>query len=131
MKLTMFFLSIILFIAVGPLASYSAEIEHASSERHQPQEKKKYENNMEERLARLGKQLDEINAKAAVMTKQARKDMNKYLNDAKKKQKIALRKLQHIRKESAEKWKQLTSEMDAAADSFAKAYEKARSHIKE
>ncbi len=86
---------------------------------------------MEERLARLGKQLDEINAKAAVMTEQAHKDMNQYLNDAKKKQKIALRKLQHIRKESAEKWKQFISEMDAAADNFAKAYEKARSHIKE
>jgi peptidoglycan hydrolase CwlO-like protein len=131
MKLTIFLLGMILFIASGPLVSYSAENERASSSRQQLQEKKNYEINMEERLARLGKQLDEINVKAKDMKEQARKEMTKYLDDAKKKQKAALRKLQKIQKESTEKWKRFTSDMDAAADSFAKAYEKVKSYVKD
>jgi len=131
MKLTIFFLGMILFIASGLLVSYSAEDERASLGRQQLQEKKKYEINMEERLERLGKQLDEINVKTKDMTEQARKEMTKYLDDAKKKQKAALRKLQEIRKGSTEKWKRFTSEMDAAADSLAKAYEKVKSYVKD
>ena len=131
MKLTMLLLVMILFIVARPLASYSAENEPAVSERYLPQEREKYENTMEKRLMKLGKQLDKINAKAAILTEQTRKDMNRYLDDAKKKQKKGLRKLQEIRNASTDKWKQLTSEMDAAADSFEKAYEKAKSYVKD
>ncbi len=131
MKLTIFFLVAIVFITAGPSSSYSVDNENSVSGQHLKQEKKKYEDTMEERLSKLGKKLDEINAKAAFMTEQAREELNQYLDDAKKKQKTALRKLREIRRESTEKWKQFTSQMDAAADSFSKAYEKAKSRAKE
>ncbi|HYA87906.1 MAG TPA: hypothetical protein VEI57_12670 [Nitrospirota bacterium] len=131
MKLAIFILAIVLFITAAPAVSHSAENDRTASKRQLLQEKGKYEHTMEERLAKLGKQLDEINDKATVMTAHARKDMNQYLDDAKKKQKMALRKLQEIQKESAETWKKFVSEMDAAADSLSKAYEKAKAHLKE
>ncbi len=131
MKLAMLILTMTLFIVPGPFVSYSAENERAASAQQLSQEKEKYERTMEERLSKLDKQLDEMKAKAAVMTEQARKDMKRYLADAEKKQKTASRKLQEIRKESGEKWKKFAAEMDAAADDFAKAYERAKSHFKD
>ena len=131
MKPAIFFLVAIVYIIVGPLSAYSVDNENSVSEQHLKQEKKKYEDTMEERLSRLGKKLDEINSKAAFMTEQARKELNQYLDVAKKKQRTALRKLREIRAESIEKWKQFTSQMDAAADNFSKAYENAKSHVKE
>lgn len=95
------------------------------------QEKKQYEQSMEERLGRVGKQLDEIKARTTTMTEQARKEMGQYIADAEKKQKSASHKLQKIRKESEKKWKKFVSDMDAAMDDFEKAYERAKSHFKE
>jgi flagellum-specific peptidoglycan hydrolase FlgJ len=131
MKLTMLVLTVTLFTVVVPIASHSAENERAASAQQPSQEKVTYERTMEERLAKLGKQLDEMKAKAAVMTEQARKDTKRYLIDAEKKQKAALRKLRKIQKESGDKWKKFTAEMDAAADDFARAYERAKSHFKD
>jgi phage-related minor tail protein len=42
-----------------------------------------------------------------------------------------MQKLDKIKTESAQKWKKFTSEMDAAADEFEKAFERAKSHFKE
>jgi hypothetical protein len=131
MKLTMLVLTVTLFIVVVPIASHSAENERAASAQQPSQEKATYERTMEERLAKLGRQMDEMKAKVAGMSKQARNDMKRYLADAEKKQKAASRKLRDIRKESGEKWKKFTAEMDAAADDFAKAYERAKSHFKD
>jgi ribosomal protein S10 len=85
---------------------------------------------MEERLSKLGKELDELKTKAANMAEQARKEMNRHIEDAEKKQKVASRKLEEMRKESQEKWKEFTDEMDAAMDELDKAYAKAKSHLK-
>lgn len=131
MKQTLFFLAILFLVAAGPQFLKAAEKERPATTQEMSQEKEHYEKNMEERLRKLGKQLDEISAKAAGMTEQARKDMNQYLADAKEKQKAASQKLAEIRKESGKKWKEFTSEMDAAADDFAKAYERAKSHFKD
>lgn len=95
------------------------------------QEKKQYEQRMEERLGKIGKQLDEVKTRTATVTEQTRKEMNQYLDDAEKKQKAASLKLEKIRKESTRKWKKFTSDMDAAMDDFEKAYERAKSRFKE
>jgi Skp family chaperone for outer membrane proteins len=130
MKPTILILTMTLLIVAGPLTSYSAENERAASAQLS-QEKEKYERTMEERLSKLGKELDEMKTRASAMSEQARKDMKRYLADAERKQKAASRKLQEIRKESGEKWKKFVDEMDAAADDFAKAYERAKSHFKD
>ncbi len=82
-------------------------------------------------MAKLGKQLDELKSKAEAMTAQARKDVSKYLAEAEKKQKAAMRKLDEMKTESAHKWKKFTKEMNEAADDFEKAFERAKSHFKE
>jgi ribosome recycling factor len=130
-KQTFFVLTILFLIAGGPQFLNAVENEHPATAQEMSHEKEHYEKNMEERLSKLGKKLDEIKAKAAAMTEQARKEMSQYVADAEKKQKAASQKLSEIRKESGKKWKKFTSEMDAAADDFAKAYERAKSHFKD
>ena len=130
-KQTFFVLTILFLIASGPQFLNAVENEHPATTQEMSQEKEHYEKNMEERLSKLGKKLDEIKAKAAAMTEQTRKDMTQYVADAEKKQKAASQKLAEIRKESGKKWKKFTSEMDAAADDFAKAYERAKAHFKD
>ncbi len=131
MKQFTFFLAAMFLIAAGPLQSYAAEKEHQPAAPQTSRQKEQYEKSMEERLKKLGRQLDELRAKAAAMTEQARKDVNSYLAEAEKKQKAASRKLDKLRKESVKKWKKFTSEMDAAMDDFERAYEKAKSRFKE
>ncbi len=131
MKQFMFFFAVMLLFVAGPLWSHAAEKEHQPAAPEASQQKDQYEKNMEERLKKFGRQLDELQAKAAAMTEQARKDLNSYLSEAEKKQKAATRKLDEIRKASVKKWKKFTSEMDAAMDDFERAYEKAKSRFKE
>ena len=131
MKQTLFFLATLFLVAAGPQFLQAVENERSAASQEMSQDKEHYEKSMEERLGKLGKQLDEMKAKAAAMTEQARKDMGKYVADAEKKQKAASRKLAEMRKKSGKKWKKFASEMDAAADDFATAYERAKSHFKD
>lgn len=124
------FLTTMLLIAVGPHAAYSQEKEQPAAP-EATQQKQQYEKSMEERLKKLGKELDELKAKAATMTEHARKDIHRDLAQAEKNQKAASQKLEDMRKESVMKWKKFTSETDAAVDEFEKAFEKAKAHYKE
>jgi hypothetical protein len=56
--------------------------------------------------------------------------MNRHIEEAEKKQKVASRKLKEMRKESQKKWEEFIDEMNAAMDELDKAYEKAKSHLK-
>jgi hypothetical protein len=112
-------------VTVGSPQLFAAEKEQMS------QQKDQYRKSMEERLAKLGKELDELQAKAGATAVQARKDMDKYLAEAEKKRKAAFRKFDQMETESARKWKKFTHEMNEAADEFEKAYERAKSHFKE
>jgi TolA-binding protein len=94
------------------------------------QQKKQYEKGMEERLKKLGRELDELNARAATMTEQAKTDINRGIAEARAKQKAASAKLEEMRKRSEKKWKKFMSETDAAMDEFEKAYERAKAHFK-
>ena len=80
MKQFMFLMAAMLLFAAGPLRSHAAEKEHQTTAPEASQQKEQYEKNMEERLKKLGRQLDELKAKAAAMTEQARKDLNSYLS---------------------------------------------------
>lgn len=131
MKQALFFLAIFGLITARPLLTYTADNERPATTQETSQEKERYEKTMEERLRKLGKQFDEIKARAAAKTDEARKDINRYLADAEKKQRAAKLKLEEMRKESAKKWKEFVSDMNAAADDFEKAYERAKSHFKE
>ncbi|HUL00907.1 MAG TPA: hypothetical protein VLX29_08640 [Nitrospirota bacterium] len=118
-----------LFISSNPLSSLVAATGQQTSTQDELQQKKQYEHTMEERLGKLGRQLDELKAKAAVKTEEARKEMKKYLVEAEKKQKKASRELEKLRKASVAGWKKISAKMDKAADEFEDAYEKAKSRM--
>jgi len=131
MKRIMSCLTALFFIAISPLLSYGVEKQQQAPTPATPQHKEQYEKTMEERLGKLGKQLDELKAKAAAMTEQARKDMNRQLAEADKKRKIASRKLEELRKKSEKEWNKFTAELDEAANDLEKAYEKAKAYFTE
>ena len=120
-----------LFISFSPLVSWGAASEQQAATPNESQQKKHYEKNMQERLGKLGKQLDELKAKAAAMTEQARKDINRDLAAVEKKRESASRKLEATRKESAATWKKFSADLDQAADDFENAYKKAKERFKE
>ena len=131
MKRLMSYLTALLFIGISPLLAYAVEKQQQASTPAASQHREQYEKTMEERLGKLGKQLDELRAKAAAMTEQARKDVDRQLAEAEKKQKAASRKLEEIRKKTEKEWKEFTTDMNEAADELEKAYEKAKSGFKE
>jgi len=120
-----------LFISFSPLASWAAAPEQQGVTPNESQQKKHYEKNMQERLGKLGKQLDELKAKAAAMTAKAQKDINQDLAKAEERREAASRKLEKIRKESTATWKKFSADLDKAAEDFEKAYEKAKERFKE
>jgi DNA anti-recombination protein RmuC len=130
MKEARLFIALMLLLAAAPLSALTTEKTPGTKAPETAQQKKQYEKSMEERLRKIGRELDELKGKAANMTEEARKEMNRYLEDAEKKQKAASRKLEEMRRESQKKWKEFTDEMDAAMDELDKAYAKAKAHLK-
>jgi len=130
MKRIMYFLAALLNTAVMHSLSAAQEGQQATSP-DTPQQKEQFEKSIEERLRTLGKQLDELKAKAATMTDQVKKDMKEDLNAAEKKRKIASQKMAQMRKETERKWNKFSKEMNEATNDFERAYEKAKSHFKE
>jgi TolA-binding protein len=130
MKETRLFIALMLMLAAAPLSALTTEKTPGTKAPETVQQREQYEKSMEERLSKLGKELDELKTKAANMAEQTRKEMNRHIEEAEKKQEAASRKLEEMRKESQEKWKEFTDEMDAAIDELDKAHAKAKSHLK-
>ena len=122
-------LAILLFFTAGPVFSQAVE-KTPGSTTQETREKEKYRQSMEGRLRKLGKELGELKSKAATMTEQARKDMNRSIAEAEKKHKAASRKLEEMQRETQKKWEDFMSEMDAAFDDLEKSYEKAKSRLR-
>lgn len=131
MKRILFLLTALLLIAAGPSISRASGEGEQKNAPEASQKKEQYEKSMEERLKNLGKQLDELNAKAAQRTEEVKKELGQYLKDAEKKQQAASQKLEEVKKASAEKWRKFTSDMNKAADEFEKAFERAKKNFKE
>ncbi len=124
-------IAVLLLLAAAPWRAYAAGEAKGTASPEAAQQKEQYEKGLEERLKKLGRDLDELTAKAAAMTEQAKTDINRGIAEARTKQKAASAKLEEMRKKSVKKWKKFASETDAAADEFEKAYERAKAHFKE
>jgi hypothetical protein len=131
MKKLPLMIAVALLLAAAPWRVYAAGEAKGATSPEAAQQKEQYEKGMEERLKKLGRELDELNAKAAAMTEQAKEDINRGIAEARTKQKAASAKLEEMRKKSVKKWKKFVSETDAAMDEFEKAYERAKAHFKE
>jgi hypothetical protein len=120
----------VLLFAIAPWRSYAAGEPAGAASPGPAQQKEQYEKSMQERLKKLGKELDELNARAAAMTEQAKTDVNRGIAEAKAKQKDASEKLEEMQKKSVKTWKKFVSETDAAMDEFEKAFERAKTDFK-
>ncbi len=130
MKRSFFLIIFGLLMLAVPRATFAADQTHSAASQSAEQ-KKRYETNMQERLAALGKQLDELKVKGEKSAAEAKTELHRYVLEAEKKKEEAFRKLDALRKTSVKKWKKFSSETDAAADEFEKAYQRAKAHFKE
>ncbi len=130
MKRIKLFIALMLLLVAVPLFALAAEQTPVTKAPEPVQQKEQYEKSIEERLRKIGKELDELKAKAAEMTEEARKEMNQQIEETEMKEKLASLKLEEMRKESQKKWKKVTDEMNAAMNELVTAYEKTKSHMK-
>jgi len=131
MKRSILSLAALFLFNISPCSAFAVEQERPATAPTATQQREQYEKSMEERLGRLGQQLDELKAKAAGKTEQARDEMKQFMVEAEKKQEAASRKLEEMRKVSKQKWQEFSSDMNKAADDFEQAYERAKSRFKE
>jgi archaellum component FlaC len=130
MKMINLFIALMLLLTAVSLSALAAEQTPGTKTPASVQQKEHYEKSMEERLRKIGKELDELKTKAADMTEEARKEMNQNIEEVEMKQKLASRKLEEMRKESQKEWKKVADEMNAAMNELEAAYEKTKSHMK-
>jgi uncharacterized protein YpuA (DUF1002 family) len=130
MKNVLMMIAVLLLLSAGPGNVSAAGDAKGAASVEASQQKKQYEKGMEERLKKLDRELDELNARAATMTEQAKVDIDRGIAEARTKQKAASTKLEEMRKRSEKKWKKFIAETDAAMDEFEKAYERAKAHFK-
>jgi chromosome segregation ATPase len=88
------------------------------------QRKEEYQKKMEARLKELDEQLDKIRADAQESTEEARAALDKRIEELETQRDAARKKLDEIRKTSAEKWENLKSEMDAVMNNLEEKIEK-------
>jgi cell division protein FtsN len=131
MNRILFLLMALLLIAFSPPFSLASDQTQKSAAPETPQQKAEYEKSMEERLGNIGKELDELRAKANARTEEAGKELNQYMKDAEKKREAAVRKLEEVRKATNKTWRKFTSDMNKAADDFEQAYDRAKKRFKE
>jgi len=130
MKRIMPLLITLFFVAISPMLSYGAEKQESATSATS-ENRERYQNSMEERLKRIGKQLDELQVEAGQVAEKANKEINHQLKEANKKGEAASHELEEMRKKSNEEWKKFVDGMNKAADDFEKAYENAKSRFKE
>jgi len=128
MKRIDLFIALMLLLIAVPLSALAAEQMPGTKEPEPVRQKEQYEKSMEERLRKIGKELDELKTKAADMTEEERKEMNQHIEEVEMKQKLASRKLEEMRKESQKEWKKVADEMNAAMNELEAAYEKRQNH---
>ncbi len=127
-----FLLAAALTLNVFLIPSFVLAMEHPAAQAQTGDERKaRDEQSMEERFRKLGRDLDELNARAQTMEKQTRKEIDRHLADAEKKRAAAEQKLEALQAAGKKKWDAFARDLDAALDEFEQAYERARKHFKE
>ena len=130
MKKSLISILIILSLSALPFLAVAAERTNSPGSADTKQ-KDQSEISMEERFRKIGKDLDELEAKSQSLAEKAKKEMDRHIRDAEKKRKAAGRKLEELKTEGMEKEKKLKKDLNAALDDFEEAFEKAKAHFKE
>ena len=130
MKKSLISIFIILSLSALPFLAVAAERTNnpGSADTKQKEQSQK---SMEERFRKIGKDLDDLEAKSQSLAEKTKKDMDRHIKEAEQKRKAAGRKLEELKTEGMEKEKKLKKDLNAALDDFEEAFEKAKAHFKE
>jgi len=121
-------LTMLLFILAVPLSLPVAGQEQPPGRSKTAHEKEAYEKSMQERLGKLGAQLDELKKKADADKERAEAKMKEHLAEAEKKRQAAERKLDELGRASKDSWEKFSAEAEKAAKDFERAFERAITH---
>jgi hypothetical protein len=144
------FLSIVfcvLFLAAvflpGPVKQARAEVkkgtttgEEISGESAAPKEgsfkeiKEEYKKSATEKLARLGKKIDELEAEAKKAGSKARDDAKKGLKKLKQKREVLKKDIRRLEAVGKKKWEVVKKKVDAGIDDLEKTYDKVRDYFR-
>lgn len=81
MKRINLFIALMLFTAAVPLSALAAEQTPGTKAPEPVRQKEQHEKSMEERLGKIGEELNELKTKAADMTEEARKEMSQQIEE--------------------------------------------------
>ncbi len=118
-------------LVVGQSASRATDKSPQATASVSSRDREQYERSMEERLRKVGRELDELKAKAGAAAERTEKEVKQQLAEAEQKEKAASRQLEKLRKESEKGWKKLSTEVNESVADLEKACAKVKSHFKE
>lgn len=107
MKRISLFIALMLLLSSVPLSALAAEQTSGTKTREPVKQKEQYEKSMEERLRKIGKELDKLRTNTADMNEEAREETNQHIEEVEMKQKLASGKLEEMRMESQKEWKKV------------------------
>ena len=131
MKRIALLLATSILVVVGPSTSRATDESRQATASVSSRDREQYERSMEERLRKLGRELDELRAKVAAAAERTGKEAKEQLAEAEQKEKAASRQLEKLRKESAKGWKKLSTEVNESVADLERACQKVKSHFKE
>lgn len=105
--------------AVGTAAQYTM------------QKKEEYRKEMEEKLAKLDSQIDELNADIRELGEKAKPEMQSAMQDLKEKREAANKKLAELKEASEAAWADIKRGLDASVQDLEAAYQRAKTHFEE
>ena len=86
---------------------------------------REYQEKIKESLKDYDKKMDELKAKSANMTEEAKADFNKTMEQLKQKKEAASKKLQELKKPTGKAWEDVKAGVNEAMADLKEAYEKA------
>ena len=86
---------------------------------------REYQEKIKESLKDYDKKMDELKAKSATMTEEAKADFNKTMEQLKEKKEAASKKLQELKKPTGKAWEDVKAGVNEAMADLKEAYEKA------
>jgi len=97
----------------------------------QNEERESYRKDLQEKLQILDKKIDELKEKAAEVKGEAKAAFAKEMAELHKKQKIAKKEWERVKRATANTWEKAKAGMDTAIQEVENAYDKAVSRFKE
>ena len=136
--LTIFFLFVCVLLLTGcgeqeePVKSESFVAKEALEKTitFAQQQREEYQKKVEAKLNEFNTQLSALNTAAEDQKKEDQADLNRKIEEARKKQEVVNQKLEELKSATAKAWKDIKPALDAAIDALEKAYGELHSRLR-